>query len=276
MHPGRLITVRGVVKRASPIRQLILSMEFACTRCSSRQRCTFPEGTAARPTVCGDGCRSKSFAPLPDTAKTIPWQRIRLQVQNSPHLLHCSFYTLLQGVLLPDRDLYDSMCFCTARHFTGKACDAALQGLRPLGSPAGAERMSTVEIELRGSLAGSCTPGDTITCVGLVKVLKTESSSGRHLPMNAAAVWRMSTSASNDVMVPCPQLLPLSHLTWSMCSTKAGELGDCKKALFLLYIGANSISMGADISRYLPPDSRWGFRDDHQFALQQSDMQPKS
>ena len=58
-------------------------------------------------------------------------------------------------------------------------------------------------------------------------------------------------------MVPCPQLLPLSHLIWSMCSPKAGELEDCKKALFLLYIGANSISMGANITQYLAPDSRW-------------------
>ena len=198
MHPGRLITVRGVVKRASPIRQLILSMEFACTRCSSRQRCTFPESTAARPTVCGDGCRSKSFAPLPDTAKTIPWQRIRLQVRISPYLLHCSFYTLLQGVLLPDRDC-DSMCFCTARQVTGKAYDAALQDLRQLGSPAEAECMSTVEIELRGSLAGSCTPGDTITCVGLVKVLKTESSSGRHLHTLLCGNYINVSSSLEDV-----------------------------------------------------------------------------
>ena len=55
---------------------------------------------------------------------------------------------------------------------------------------------------------------------------------------------------------PCPQPLPFNYLIWNMCTPKAGELGDCKKALFLLYIEANSISMGADISQYLPPDSR--------------------
>jgi hypothetical protein len=38
---------------------------------------------------------------------------------------------------------------------------------------------------------------------------------------------------------------------------KAGELWDCKKALFLLYIEANSVSLGASISEYLPPNSRW-------------------
>ena len=41
-----------------------------------------------------------------------------------------------------------------------------------------AGRLSSIEIELKGSLAGSCGPGDTITCVGLVKVLKTESTVG--------------------------------------------------------------------------------------------------
>ena len=39
--------------------------------------------------------------------------------------------------------------------------------------------MSTVEVELHGSLAGSCIPGDTVTCVGLVKVLKTETATGK-------------------------------------------------------------------------------------------------
>ena len=49
-----------------------------------------------------------------------------------------------------------------------------LQVLRPLGSKINIERLSTVEIELKRSLAGTCTPGDTITCVGVVKVITTE------------------------------------------------------------------------------------------------------
>lgn len=91
------------------------------------------------------------------------------------------------------------MCFCTAWQVNGKACDAALQDLRPLGGPAEAERMSTVEIELEGSLAGSCTPGDTITCVGLVKVLKTESSSGRHLHTLHCGEYMHVSSSLEDV-----------------------------------------------------------------------------
>ena len=56
-----------------------------------------------------------------------------------------------------------------------------MQDLRPLGSAVEAERMSTVEVELHRSLAGSCAPGDTVTCVGLVKVLKTETATGEPL-----------------------------------------------------------------------------------------------
>lgn len=78
------MTIRGLVLWASPIRQLILSMEYACTRCSSRQKCAFPEGAAARPSVCGDGCRSRSFAPILHTARSIAWQKIRLQVMHAP------------------------------------------------------------------------------------------------------------------------------------------------------------------------------------------------
>ena len=49
MHAGKLVTVRGLVMRAGPIRQLYLGMEYECTRCSSRQRVEFPEGATARP-----------------------------------------------------------------------------------------------------------------------------------------------------------------------------------------------------------------------------------
>ena len=98
------------------------------------------------------------------------------------------------------------LCFCSAWQVNSKACDAALQDLRPLRSTAEAERMSTVEIELRGSLAGSCTPGDTVTCVGLVKVLKTESSTGRHLHtlLHGEYMHVSSSLEGVDVMVTLP------------------------------------------------------------------------
>ena len=79
-HAGKLITVRGAVIRASPIRQLINSMEYACTRCGCRQRCTFPDGATTRPLTCSDGCRSRTFTPILGSARTVAWQRVRLQV----------------------------------------------------------------------------------------------------------------------------------------------------------------------------------------------------
>lgn len=54
------------------------------------------------------------------------------------------------------------------------------QDLRPLESVE-AGRFGTLEIELYRNLAGSCTPGDTITCVGLVKVVRTEYAIGAAL-----------------------------------------------------------------------------------------------
>ena len=84
MHAGKLVTVRGLVMRAGPIRQLYLGMEYECTRCSSRQRVEFPEGATARPSGCSDGCRSRSFSPILDSAPSVAWQRIRLQVIRQP------------------------------------------------------------------------------------------------------------------------------------------------------------------------------------------------
>lgn len=86
LYAGRLITVRGIVTRASAIRRLILGMEFACTRCGCCQRCSFPDGAAARPGACSEGCRSRSFTPVLDSADTVAWQRIRLQVGHSSPL----------------------------------------------------------------------------------------------------------------------------------------------------------------------------------------------
>ena len=66
--------------RASPVRRLMLSVEFSCAKCGCRQRCSFPDGIAARPVACTDGCRGRSFTPILATADTVAWQRIRLQV----------------------------------------------------------------------------------------------------------------------------------------------------------------------------------------------------
>ena len=84
VHAGKLVTVRGLVMRAGPIRQLYLGMDYMCTRCSSRQEVDFPEGATVRPSVCSNGCRSRSFSPILDSAQCMPWQRIRLQVILQP------------------------------------------------------------------------------------------------------------------------------------------------------------------------------------------------
>ena len=84
VHAGKLVTVRGLVMRAGPIRQLCLGMDYMCTRCCSRQGVEFPEGATVRPSACSDGCRSRSFSPILDSAHSVAWQRIRLQVILQP------------------------------------------------------------------------------------------------------------------------------------------------------------------------------------------------
>ena len=76
------MTVRGTVTRMSAIRPLVTDMEFACAKCGALQRVAFPEGRFAPPASCpGEGCRSRSFAAQLGSARSVDWQKIRVQVR---------------------------------------------------------------------------------------------------------------------------------------------------------------------------------------------------
>ena len=75
------MSVKGTVVRISAVKPLIQCMTFTCTRCGGDQQVRFSEGIYNPPTSCGlDGCRSKSFKPQKNTAQSIDWQKIRIQV----------------------------------------------------------------------------------------------------------------------------------------------------------------------------------------------------
>ena len=80
-HAGRLVTIRGTVVRASTIKPLVTDLDFACSKCGELVSQRLEDGIYQPPTSCdGGGCRSRTFIPQRKTAKTIDWQKLRLQV----------------------------------------------------------------------------------------------------------------------------------------------------------------------------------------------------
>lgn len=78
---GKIVTIKGTVVRISPVKPMVQSASFACSKCGSEQQMSFKEGIFALPTSCGeDGCRARTFTLLKKTAKSIDWQKIRVQV----------------------------------------------------------------------------------------------------------------------------------------------------------------------------------------------------
>ena len=116
------MSVKGTVVRISAVKPLIQCMTFTCTRCGGDQEVRFSEGIYNPPTSCGlDGCRSKSFKPQKNTAQSIDWQKIRIQV-----LLSCRHPSRSTAQLSdaaaqgPISDAEDTQCHDDSRlaHFT--------------------------------------------------------------------------------------------------------------------------------------------------------------
>lgn len=77
---GRLVTIRGTVTRATPVRPLVTSMQFVCAKCASQLDVPFPDGRFQPPTSCGvDGCRSRTLAPNRSATTCVDWQRVQVQ-----------------------------------------------------------------------------------------------------------------------------------------------------------------------------------------------------
>ncbi|GMH34114.1 hypothetical protein BSKO_01948 [Bryopsis sp. KO-2023] len=77
---GRLATIRGTVVRMSPIKPLVIAMGFTCKKCGNKIHVSFSDGRYTPPGRCeGDGCRNRSFTPNLGYAKSIDWQKIRVQ-----------------------------------------------------------------------------------------------------------------------------------------------------------------------------------------------------
>ncbi|XP_019052777.1 PREDICTED: probable DNA helicase MCM8 isoform X4 [Nelumbo nucifera] len=77
---GKLVSVRGTVIKVSMVRPLVVQMNFTCAKCGADITRTFPDGKYSPPAVCTfHGCKSRTFNPMRSTARTIDFQKIRIQ-----------------------------------------------------------------------------------------------------------------------------------------------------------------------------------------------------
>ena len=142
---GRLVSVSGVVVRATGVRPLVTSLDFECGKCGSSTRIPFAAEGGYRcvlPKTClVPGCRGKAPAPIPGSAATIDAQRARLQ-------------DLPVGA-------------------------AAGGGSTSTTAPRAASAMPAgVDVDLTEDLVGCAPPGALVTVVGFVRVIPVGGDGG--------------------------------------------------------------------------------------------------
>lgn len=77
---SRLVTIRGTIIRATPVRPMVTSMTFICAKCGAPKDVEFPDGRFVQPQSCGsDGCRARTLNPDRSSATCIDWQRVQVQ-----------------------------------------------------------------------------------------------------------------------------------------------------------------------------------------------------
>ncbi|KAK8940615.1 hypothetical protein KSP39_PZI010553 [Platanthera zijinensis] len=77
---GKLVSVRGTVVKVSTVRPLVTQMDFTCAKCGDITTRVFPDGKFSPTVSCSiHGCRSRTFTPIRSSAKTIDFQKIRIQ-----------------------------------------------------------------------------------------------------------------------------------------------------------------------------------------------------
>lgn len=82
---GKFVAIRGTCVRCSNPRQQLVSMRFSCRKCRQVQTVNFTDFKYSVPVPqrCPTPrCRSRNFEPILSSAKTVDWQRIRIQEIN--------------------------------------------------------------------------------------------------------------------------------------------------------------------------------------------------
>jgi DNA helicase MCM8 len=74
------VSIKGVVLRTTSVRLLAISMNFTCLDCKGVINKKFNDGLYVPPSKCDNSlCKSRNFQPEKSTAKTILYQRVRIQ-----------------------------------------------------------------------------------------------------------------------------------------------------------------------------------------------------
>jgi len=77
---NKFISTRGTVIFVSNVKLLVTSMRFTCLECSAIIDQSFQNGKYEQPQECEKpGCKSRMFNPERRTAKTVLWQRLKIQ-----------------------------------------------------------------------------------------------------------------------------------------------------------------------------------------------------
>ena len=77
---GRVVSLKGTVTRAAPIKPAVTHMVFVCQTCQERSRCTFKDGKYRPPLVCStERCRGKKFVHELSNVECADSQRVRIQ-----------------------------------------------------------------------------------------------------------------------------------------------------------------------------------------------------
>ncbi|KAJ1456897.1 MCM2/3/5 family-domain-containing protein [Pelagophyceae sp. CCMP2097] len=148
---GRLVSVRATVTRVGAIRPLVRSACFSCAKCGAGAdddslRARFEDGKYDPPSRCsGDSCKARRFDLIRETARTVDFQKIRIQQQ------------------------FDDAPAEDAAAAKANANDDAGRVPRSL------------DVEMVGaSLVDRCVPGDIVVVSGIVKSIQSDVASGRH------------------------------------------------------------------------------------------------
>jgi DNA helicase MCM8 len=150
---GKFVGIKGTVIRVSNIKPLVVGMPFQCGRCGHEFFVSFIDGKFTLPERCmsENRCRSKTFLPIKERARTVDWQKVRLQEY-----------------------LEASVSISGGNGGVGSSSSSDSQGMQ-----IEAGRVPrTIEVELREDLVDSVTPGDVVTLSGIVKVAATEARLG--------------------------------------------------------------------------------------------------
>jgi DNA helicase MCM8 len=116
IHLGAFVQIRATVVRATDIRPKVLSMHFICNKCGEAMEEMFADGRYVTPIACagsfgpnGQPCKSRSFDPQRLSARTIDYQKLKLQEMGGdvmdpgrmPRTVVCELEDALCGSCVP-------------------------------------------------------------------------------------------------------------------------------------------------------------------------------